>query len=113
MSDDEAVEPPRPLPDFGIYVAPFNGPAIDITLAVMDVYDIAINSMDFGSGFLSTEEVGHIRALGRAIGAEHFDYQSDKCLVCGHLKGSHYSTRKNCARIGCDCKGFINGEVTP
>lgn len=50
----------------------------------MDVYDIAVGSMDFGSGFLSTEEVGNLRALGEAIGAKRFDYQNDKCLRCGH-----------------------------
>lgn len=43
--------------------------------ALQDVYDIAVNSMDFGSGFLSTEEVQHLRQLGKAIGAEPLHYQ--------------------------------------
>lgn len=102
----EYQEPPRPEPDFHVYVdsAHYDAP-IDVTHAVMDVYDIAINSMDFGSGFLSTEEVGNLRTLGKAIGAKHFDYQHDKCLRCGHIRNRHFTPHyggKACAGAGFD-----------
>lgn len=117
MSDE--LEPPRPEPDFRVYVHHHDG-AVDVTHAVMDVYDIAINSMNFGSGFLSTEEVGHIRTLGEAIGAQRFDYQHDKCLRCGHdFKGHTEPGKCSYTKIGpgvrdwdwtCSCAGFINGS---
>lgn len=81
MTDDEHKEPPRPEPDFSIYVTK-GVYDINVTYAVMDAYDIATESLDFGSGFLSTEEVGHLRELGRAIGAPPLHYK------CGSL--NHY-----------------------
>lgn len=107
-------EAPRPLPPFYVTIGKraaggFRGDD-ELAFALQDVYDIAIGSMDFGSGFLSTEEVGNLRKLGQAIGAEHFDYQHDKCLRCGHEKKSHYfypRTKQRCQR-GCKCKAFIS-----
>jgi hypothetical protein len=99
-------EPARPHPDFTVYVER-DGAKMDVTHAVMDVYDIAINSMDFGSGFLSTEEVGNLRALGTAIGAERFDYQHDKCLRCGHDYERHYGNPVRRCVQDCSCTGFI------
>lgn len=110
------TEPPRKKQDkFCVLVLRLdedNVPAVDITDAVMDMYDIAVHSMDFGSGFLSTEEVGNLRRVGKAIGAEHFDYQHDKCLRCGHAYERHHkhSEQRDCWFYECDCKGFINGE---
>ena len=110
---DEAQEAPREEPGFRIYVER-DGDRTDVTHAVMDVYDIAAGSMDFGSGFLSTEEVGNLRTLGKAIGADHFDYQHDKCLRCGHDYERHYSraphecfARLSRSEGGCPCKYFI------
>ncbi len=105
---DELREPPRPEPDFRVVVERKNE-RIDVTHAVQDVYDIAINSMDFGSGFLSTEEVGNLRALGKAIGAERFDYQHDRCLRCGHENERHSITRQqSCWEPGCSCNAFVS-----
>lgn len=109
MSDD--LEPPRPEPDFRVFVVrPTNAITTDVTHAVMDVYDIAVNSLDFGSGFLSTEEVGNLRALGKAIGAERFDYQHDKCLRCGHDHARHWGVAGQCGSHSpeeCSCDAFI------
>ena len=88
---DEAEEAPRPPAGFTAYVER-GDERIDITHCLQDVYDIAVNSMDFGSGFLSTEEVGNLRKLGHAIDAEKFDYQHDKCMFCGHEYQNHYSS---------------------
>jgi hypothetical protein len=111
MSDDE-LEPPRPKPDdFRVYVQR-GSDSVDVTHAVMDVYDIAVGSMDFGSGFLSTEEVGNLRALGKSIGAESFDYQHDKCLRCGHDYERHYRAHSLLFQVAsgtsdeCDALGF-------
>jgi hypothetical protein len=102
--DEWENEAPRQLPDFRVVVhRSMSKPDIDVTFAVMDVYDIAVNSMDFGSGFLSTEEVGNLRALGEAIGAQRFDYQHDKCLRCGGDYGHHGGQKRT--RHG--CTGFV------
>lgn len=126
-ADPEEAEQPRPEPEFRVFLERATNKIadrIDITDAVMDVYDIAINSMDFGSGFLSTEEVGNLRALGKAIGAEQFDYQHDKCLRCGHNKSSschnapgfrpvvHRSSCCQCPACYCACTGFINSAYS-
>lgn len=69
-------EPGRPEVEFDVIVRSHNG--FDNQLAgeaLQDLYDIAVNSMDFGSGFLSTEEVNHLRDVGRAIGAEPLHYK--------------------------------------
>lgn len=115
---DEGQPPTRNKPDFHVIVHTFGKPAVEITEAIMDVYDIAVNSMDMGSGFLDDEEVGNLRTLGKVIGAEHFDYQSDKCLSCGHFYDKHNRTYDgvgscNIGRWGvdtdpCKCKGFVS-----
>lgn len=112
-ADPEETEPPRPEPDFHVYVER-NSEKANVTHAVMDVYDIAINSMDFGSGFLSTEEVGNLRTLGEAIGAKRFDYQHDICLRCGHENTRHWGLppSSKCIRT-CSCTGFINSGYGP
>jgi hypothetical protein len=105
----------RPDPGFRIYVES-EGERTDVTDAVMDVYDIAVGSMDFGSGFLSTEEVGNIRVLGKVIGAGHFDYQHDKCFRCGHELEKHSVATYKCWTCeyshdpNDDCKGFVRSE---
>jgi len=112
---EDSPETPRPDPGFRIYVhrsvQGTSRDVIDITHAVMDIYDIAVNSMDFGSGFLSTEEVGNLRKLGEAIGAKRFDYQHDKCLRCGHDYQDHYwdewgDKAHHCAEQNCVCTGY-------
>lgn len=68
-------EPGRPEVDFDVIIRSHNG--FDNQLsgeALQDVYDIAVNSMDFGSGFLDTEQLGHLRQLGLAIGAPPLHY---------------------------------------
>lgn len=68
-------EPARPDPGFRVYVER-DGDRIDVTHAVMDVFDVAHNSLDFGSGFLSTEQCIHLRQLGLAIGADVSDIET-------------------------------------
>jgi hypothetical protein len=100
-----------------------DGTETDITEAVQVAYDVAVGSMDYGSGFLSTEEVGYLRAVGRAIGAEDVPYQHDKCGNCGddrerHKDGVCYTDKDgnwgydNPATSGhrqrtCTCTGFV------
>ena len=77
------LEPGRPACDFSVVIVQpkYNGMTHFVPAeSLQDVYDIAINSMDFGSGFLSTEEVRNLRILGRAIGAEPLHY---KCGAVG------------------------------
>lgn len=123
--DDDEIEESRPIPSYRVLVHHDNGTEIDVTNAVIDVYDIAVGSMDFGSGFLSSDEVGNLRALGKAIGAQRFDYQHDRCLRCGHEYRDHPTINKECCfgaewpitysvpsittkRVGgCDCPGFV------
>jgi len=65
----ETGEAARPKLDYRVMVLR-GGYSLDVTNAVADCFDIAINSMDFGSGFLSTEEVNNLRALAVALGVE-------------------------------------------
>lgn len=110
MTDNDNMnEAPRPDPGFSVYVHHHNGETINVTDAVMDVYDIAINSMDFGSGFLSTEEVGNLRALGEAIRAQRFDYQHDKCLRCGHDYERHAPEYVDGVMVAQPCRHFHYG----
>ena len=37
------------------------------------VFDIAVESMDFGSGYLDDDEVNHLRAYAVAIGVDPWD----------------------------------------
>lgn len=75
-----STEEGRPDPGFAVSITtgwPRHGaPEQDrrLAAALQDVYDIAVNSLDFGSGFLSTEEVHNLRILGKAIGAEPLHY---------------------------------------
>lgn len=34
------------------------------------VFDIAVHSLDFGSGFLDTDEVNHLRAVAESLGVD-------------------------------------------
>lgn len=63
-------EAPRPDPGFRVWVERPDSRGVDVTFAVMDAFDVAVNSLDFGSGFLSTEEALHLRELAKAIGAD-------------------------------------------
>jgi hypothetical protein len=101
------------------------GEEIDVTEAVQAAYDVARGSMDFGSGFLDTEEVVSLRTLGEALGAEPFEYGSDKCDGCGHERDEHQTAlvywdgskrEAGCFPRGgyhrkdqhkCPCKGFL------
>lgn len=80
--------PPPAMTDVRI-IAAREGDEIDVTEAVRVAYDVAIQSMDFGSGFLSTEEVAGLRTLARAIGADMPPYQHDRCASCGHDRERH------------------------
>lgn len=97
------VEPLRPAPDFRVYVERGKYRA-DVTDAVIDAYDVAVGSLDFGSGFLSTEQVDNLRHLGNAIGAEPFNYATDACR-CGHQFNWHHGHR-GCASMKCRCGGY-------
>lgn len=88
------MEPGRPEADFGVYFTYGTGSRFPMNGHVLqDVYDIAVNSMDFGSGFLSTEEVANLRILGRFIDAEPLHY---KCGI------RVYPNRPDLSRP-CDC----------
>lgn len=62
---NEPLEPGRPATSFIAFVAHSDLRLFPIEGEVLqDVYDIAINSMDFGSGFLCAEEIQNLRILG-------------------------------------------------
>ena len=90
---------------------------IDITAEVAVLYDTATNSMNWGSGFLDTDEVAKIRALAKACGFADVDYPLDRCTHCDHPPGSHYDpraggTRRPCRqsswpeRVPCGCADY-------
>ena len=61
----------------------------DITEAVQIMYDTVAQSLDFGSGFLDTEEVLQMERLGVLAGFEPLEYPGSKCKACGHTRDQH------------------------
>lgn len=51
-----------------IHAVPLDGDPTDITEGVQALYDLVIQSMDWGSGFLSIEDVEPIAKLAKACG---------------------------------------------
>jgi hypothetical protein len=67
-----------------------DGNTWDITEGVQILYDLLGASMDYGSGFLDTNEVAKIRGLGMACGFKPLSpYAGDACVGCGHERQSH------------------------
>lgn len=62
-----------PLP-YRIYIYR-DGVERDVTTAVAVMFDVIVGSLDYGSGFLSTEEITELRRVGAAMGAEPLHYQ--------------------------------------
>lgn len=58
------------MSDHRIYTS---GDPMDITDIVAHVFDLAIQSMDFGSGFLHDEDVINLRRLARYLGRDPAD----------------------------------------
>jgi hypothetical protein len=50
-----------------------DGTTLDVTLGVQVLYDLVIQSMDFGSGFLSVEEVDPIVGVAAFCGFKEFE----------------------------------------
>lgn len=68
---DEWVEPPRQELGFRVIVVRSGAVGyVDVTDAVVDMYDMVMASLDYGSGFLSTEELQNLHHFGVAIGAK-------------------------------------------
>lgn len=98
-----------------------DGVDTDVTEAVTKLYDLMVNTMDWGSGFLDHEDVAHIRAVQVACGFEPEAYDRDECQNCGHYRTSHrMGTDETCRdserrvyvdglpgwESGCGCPGF-------
>lgn len=58
----------RPRAIVTLYDAEGNGRDVDVTNMVADMYDALLSSMDWGSGFLDTEQITSILAVGKALG---------------------------------------------
>lgn len=53
-----------------VYAIAPNGKMTDVTVGVQSLYDLLIQSMDWGSGFLSAEDARPIAELARTCGFE-------------------------------------------
>jgi hypothetical protein len=83
MTEDTIDPQRRPEIGFDVIIELYGAPnrkfvSPRLAAALQDVYDIAVNSMDFGSGFLDTDEIENLRELGKAIGAEPLHYQCNR-----------------------------------
>lgn len=63
----------------------------DITSLVQTAYDTAVGSMNFNSGFLSTEKADELKMLARFMGFDVVNYSKDVCATCGHAYERHRS----------------------
>jgi hypothetical protein len=82
----------------------------DVTEAVTKLYDLMVDSMDWGSGFLDAEDVAHIRAVQDACGFEFRTYQQDKCDTCRHPRQYHRHDvpgDTHCWQQDCSCTAFL------
>jgi hypothetical protein len=57
-----------------IQVVNDDGTIVDVTEGVQVCYDLLVASLDWGSGFLSTEESKQVLDLARAAGFAHPSY---------------------------------------
>lgn len=62
------------------------GVTVDRT-ALQSVFDTAVHSLDFGSGFLDDEEVRHLRAIAVALGVDPME-ATPRQFKCKY-KGAH------------------------
>lgn len=107
----EVLEESRPNPGFTVFIN--NGTVTwtgdDLAKAMQDMYDIVVNSMDFGSGFLSTEEMKNIRLFGKAIGAEPLHYgcnYREECDVPVKIRNKDEYVISHIEGIPCTCGAF-------
>lgn len=74
------------------------------------VFDLAVNSMDFGSGFLEFDDAKHLRAIAELLGVDVQIATPDNVLM--HFPHSYYNPWKDTYPDGpCHrCKG-VKGNV--
>jgi hypothetical protein len=73
-----------------------DGTTADVTDGVKALYDLLGDSMDWGSGFISQEELLPIRALEIAAGWARAPYYLDVCDSCGHIRKLHNGRAYRC-----------------
>ena len=66
-----------------------DGARIDVTEGVQVCYDAATSSMDWGSGFLASDEIRAIQTLAIACGFDVEEYSFTECSGCGHEQSWH------------------------
>jgi hypothetical protein len=62
---------------------------VDITESVEAVYELVVNSMDWGSGFFDKDDVWHIRKVQQACGFRFVRADTDECVNCSHTGAEH------------------------
>lgn len=65
-----------------------DGTRIDVTEGVQVCYDACTSSLDWGSGFLATDEARAIQVLAVACGFDQATYENAPC-TCGHSDSWH------------------------
>lgn len=111
VSDVQAELPASP-PEGPRVIVEHDGQRTDITDDLAVLYDAATSSMNWGSGFLDTDEVDSIRRIGRRMGYSDVPYQHDKCVHCGHDREKHHKEFKGFASAlprPAYCSGAVDG----
>lgn len=83
-----------------------DGTDYDVTEAVKTMYDLLHSSMDWGSGFLSIEDVTEVTRLAQLCGFVNLDGADEQLMEYLRTLGGTCPT----------CKGYYDcelGEVTP
>ena len=76
---------------YAVNVVDDDGNETDIMAELATLYDVAVGSMDWGSGMLDNDEVAQVRKIARLMGYADVEYQHDKCSACGHDREQHHS----------------------
>lgn len=112
-------------PAFRATVALPDGREFDITENLRVMYDAIVGSMDWGSGFLDSEEASAISRVGEVCGFELSNYDKDECANCGHVferHGKYGDTTGKCfegqtgyyrnpAAVTCPCPGYARKSL--
>jgi hypothetical protein len=96
-----------------------DGTTVDVTEGVQVCFDVVVGSMDWGSGFLDTEEVGQVKTLAGALGVDppYYLYDGTECATCNHYADRHElhwvglpnlrSERRVCRHGECACILYV------
>jgi hypothetical protein len=94
------------MSDVRAFVRQPDGTETDITEGVQALYDLVLNSMDWGSGFLTAEDARPVALLARTLGFEQAE-EAERYL----RDQEHSEQQQEFLRVRRETRQHINGRV--